>query len=49
MGRNYGLLCSSALLHIVTCLVAFSSSIKYKDGLLARGIRKCMILMTLMI
>lgn len=49
MGRNYGLLCSSVLLHIVTSLVAFYSSIKYKGDLLALGIMKCMILMTLMI
>lgn len=49
MGRNYGLLCSSVLLDIVTSLVAFYSSIKYKDDLLALGIMECMILMTLMI
>lgn len=49
MGRNYGLLCSSVLLYVVTSLVAFYRSIKYKDDLLALGIMECMILMTLMI
>lgn len=48
MGRNYGLLCNSVLLYIVTSLVPFYSSIKYKGDLLALGIMECMILMTLM-
>lgn len=30
MGRNYGLLCSSLLLYMVTSLVTFYSSVKYK-------------------
>lgn len=49
MGRNYGFFCRLVLLDIVIFLVAFYSSVKYKDDLLVLGIMECVILMILMI